>query len=425
MLEQPRAGARQAPRVRRRRGHRADLRARAADHLPRAVGRRPRARCRSTAASGSSSTARSGPYKGGLRFHPSVNLGIVKFLGFEQIFKNALTGMPIGGGKGGSDFDPQGPLRRRGHALLPVLHDRAVPPPRRVHRRARRRHRRRRPRDRLPVRPVQADHQPLRVRRAHRQGPRLGRRAGAHARPPATAPCYFVERDARDAAASRFDGQARRGLRLRQRRDLRDREGPRSSAATVVACSDSAGYVVDETGHRPRRCSSEIKEVERGRIADYAERARPRAHVRRRRQRLGRARATSRCPAPPRTSSTATTPRALVAQRRARSSPRAPTCPRTPDAVACFREAGVLFAPGQGRQRRRRGHHRAGDAAERLARLVDASSTPRSGSPRSCAASTTAACDDRRRVRRARQLRRSAPTSPASSRSPTRCSPSA
>ncbi|KNX38246.1 NADP-specific glutamate dehydrogenase [Luteipulveratus halotolerans] len=49
-----------------------------------------------------------GPYKGGLRFHPSVYLGIVKFLGFEQIFKNSLTGMPIGGGKGGSDFDPKG-----------------------------------------------------------------------------------------------------------------------------------------------------------------------------------------------------------------------------------------------------------------------------------------------------------------------------
>ena len=49
-----------------------------------------------------------GPYKGGIRFHPSVNLGIVKFLGFEQIFKNALTGMPIGGGKGGSDFNPRG-----------------------------------------------------------------------------------------------------------------------------------------------------------------------------------------------------------------------------------------------------------------------------------------------------------------------------
>ncbi len=49
-----------------------------------------------------------GPYKGGLRFHPSVTLGILKFLGFEQIFKNSLTGLPLGGGKGGSDFDPKG-----------------------------------------------------------------------------------------------------------------------------------------------------------------------------------------------------------------------------------------------------------------------------------------------------------------------------
>ena len=49
-----------------------------------------------------------GPYKGGLRFHPSVNLSVLKFLGFEQIFKNSLTTLPMGGGKGGSDFDPKG-----------------------------------------------------------------------------------------------------------------------------------------------------------------------------------------------------------------------------------------------------------------------------------------------------------------------------
>ena len=55
---------------------------------------------------------RSGPYKGGLRLHPSVNLSIIKFLGFEQIFKNSLTGLPIGGGKGGSDFDPKGKSER-------------------------------------------------------------------------------------------------------------------------------------------------------------------------------------------------------------------------------------------------------------------------------------------------------------------------
>ncbi len=54
-----------------------------------------------------------GPYKGGIRFHPSVNASIIKFLGFEQIAKNSLTGQPIGGGKGGADFDPKGKSDRR------------------------------------------------------------------------------------------------------------------------------------------------------------------------------------------------------------------------------------------------------------------------------------------------------------------------
>merc|ERR1712138_357820 len=53
-----------------------------------------------------------GPYKGGLRFHPSVNQSILKFLAFEQVFKNSLTGLPLGGGKGGSDFDPKGKSNR-------------------------------------------------------------------------------------------------------------------------------------------------------------------------------------------------------------------------------------------------------------------------------------------------------------------------
>ena len=62
-----------------------------------------------------------GPYKGGLRLHPSVNLGIIKFLGFEQIFKNSLTGLPIGGGKGGSDFDPKGKSDREVMAFCQSL----------------------------------------------------------------------------------------------------------------------------------------------------------------------------------------------------------------------------------------------------------------------------------------------------------------
>ena len=79
-----------------------------------------------------------GPYKGGLRFHPSVNLGILKFLAFEQVFKNSLTTLPMGGGKGGSDFNPRGTQRCRSHALLPELHDGTVAAHRSQHGRTRR-----------------------------------------------------------------------------------------------------------------------------------------------------------------------------------------------------------------------------------------------------------------------------------------------
>jgi glutamate dehydrogenase (NADP+) len=67
-----------------------------------------------------------GPYKGGLRFHPTVDEGVLKFLGFEQIFKNALTGLPMGGGKGGSDFNPKGKseaeVRRFCQSFMTELH---------------------------------------------------------------------------------------------------------------------------------------------------------------------------------------------------------------------------------------------------------------------------------------------------------------
>ena len=96
-----------------------------------------------------------GPYKGGLRFHPSVNLSILKFLAFEQVFKNALTSLAMGGGKGGSDFDPEGQVGQRGDAFLPELHGRAVPPYRPEYRRAGRRYRGRRAGDRLSLRDVQ------------------------------------------------------------------------------------------------------------------------------------------------------------------------------------------------------------------------------------------------------------------------------
>ena len=66
-----------------------------------------------------------GPYRGGLRLHPSVNLGIIKFLGFEQILRTPEPGLPIGGGKGSSDFDPKGKSDRE-IMVLPELHDRAL-----------------------------------------------------------------------------------------------------------------------------------------------------------------------------------------------------------------------------------------------------------------------------------------------------------
>ena len=408
----------QAPRVRRRRDHRADLRARAADHLPGAVGRRRRATCRSTAASGCEFNSALGPYKGGLRFHPSVNLGIVKFLGFEQIFKNALTGMPIGGGKGGSDFDPQGPLRRRGHALLPVLHDRAVPPHRRVHRRAGRRHRRRRPRDRLPLRPVQAHHQPLRVRRAHRQGPRAGAARSCAPRPPATAPSSSPSEMLR-APRRALRRQARRRLRLGQRRDLRDREGPAARRRPSSRCSDSSGYVVDEAGI-DLELLKEIKEVERGRISRLRRRARRRASYVEGGSHLGRAVRHRAAVRHAERARRARTPRARH-ERRARSSPRAPTCRRTPDAVRVLRRGGRRSSPRA---------RPPTPAASRPPRSR-CSRTPRAtrwtlrahrgAARRDHARHPRPLPRDRRRVRRRPATTSSAPTSPASSRWPTPC----
>ena len=130
--------------------NRPSCRAGESHQIPRAVGRRQAARSSVNSGFRMQFNSAIGPYKGGLRFHPSVYEGIIKFLGFEQIFKNSLTGLPIGGGKGGSDFDPEGQERQRGHAFLPELHDRAFQAHRRGHRRSRGRHRCRRTRDRLP-----------------------------------------------------------------------------------------------------------------------------------------------------------------------------------------------------------------------------------------------------------------------------------
>ena len=167
--------ARAPPRVPPRAHPRADRRARARGHVPRAVGGRP-GQVQVNRGFRIEMNSAIGPYKGGLRFHPSVNLGILKFLAFEQVFKNSLTTLPMGGGKGGSDFDPKGKsdnevmrfcqsfmtelFRHIGPDTDVPAGDIGVG----------------RPRDRLPVRPVQAAAERVH-RRAHRQGPELGRLA--------------------------------------------------------------------------------------------------------------------------------------------------------------------------------------------------------------------------------------------------------
>ena len=132
VLGNPGTHGQETSRIRQGQDLRAHRRARPDHHVPRSLGRRqgrgpgqPGFRVQFNNAIG--------PYKGGLRFHPSVNLGIIKFLGFEQIFKNSLTTLPMGGGKGGSDFDPKGKSDMRSHALLPGLHARALPPHRPGH----------------------------------------------------------------------------------------------------------------------------------------------------------------------------------------------------------------------------------------------------------------------------------------------------
>ena len=99
-------------------------------------GRTTPAASRSTAASGWSSTPRWAPTRVACASTPRSTWASSSSSASSRSSRTALTGMPIGGGKGGSDFDPRGTLGRRNHALLPVLHDRAVPPHRRVHRRA-------------------------------------------------------------------------------------------------------------------------------------------------------------------------------------------------------------------------------------------------------------------------------------------------
>ncbi|MGX1128130.1 glutamate dehydrogenase (NADP+) [Streptomyces glaucescens] len=208
-----------------------------------------------------------GPYKGGLRFHPSVNLGIVKFLGFEQIFKNALTGMAIGGGKGGADFDPKGrsdgEIMRFCQSFMTELH-RHLGEHTDV------------PAGDIGVGAREIGYlfgQYKRITNRYEAGVLTGKPVawgGSHARTEATG--YGAVYFAQEMLATRGDGFDGRRVVISGSGNVAVYAVEKAHAlgGRVVACSDSSGYLVDEDGI-DLELLKEIKEVRRSRISAYAE----------------------------------------------------------------------------------------------------------------------------------------------------------
>lgn len=206
-----------------------------------------------------------GPYKGGLRFHPSVNASIIKFLGFEQIFKNSLTGQPIGGGKGGSDFDPKdksdGEIMRFTQSFMIELY-RHIGPDVDV------------PAGDIGVGAREIGYmfgQYKRIRGAYEAGVLTGKGlgyGGSLTRTEATGygTVYFVQEMIADKGMS-FEGSTV-VVSGSGNVSIYAIEKAMQFGARVVACSDSNGYIYDPTGIKLDTVKR-IKEVERRRISDY------------------------------------------------------------------------------------------------------------------------------------------------------------
>ena len=208
-----------------------------------------------------------GPYKGGLRLHPSVNLSVIKFLGFEQVLKNSLTGLPIGGGKGGSDFDPKGKsdgeIMRFCQSLMTELYrhigaDTDVPA------------------GDIGVGAREIGFMFGQYKRLANEftGVLTGKGltyGGSLARTQATGYglCYFTD-EMLKAAGMSFEGK-KVVISGSGNVAIYANEKATQLGAKVIAMSDSSGYVVDENGIN-LDVMKQIKEVERGRINVYAER---------------------------------------------------------------------------------------------------------------------------------------------------------
>lgn len=281
-----------------------------------------------------------GPYKGGLRFHPSVNLGIIKFLGFEQIFKNALTGLPIGGGKGGSDFNPRGrsdgEIMRFCQSYMTELH------------------RHMGEYTDVPAGDIGVGGREIgylfgqykRLTNRYEAGVLTGKGlayGGSRARTEATGygAVYFVERMLGTAGSS-FAGK-RVVVSGSGNVAIYTIEKINQLGGKVVACSDSSGFIVDEEGI-DLELLKDIKEIRRDRISTYTS---------------GRAGSrfidngsiwTVPCdvamPSATQNELTGKDARALIDNGVVAVGEGA-NMPSTPEAVRLFQDAGVLFAPGK------------------------------------------------------------------------------
>ncbi|CED92399.1 MAG: NADP-specific glutamate dehydrogenase [Actinomyces succiniciruminis] len=281
-----------------------------------------------------------GPYKGGLRFHPSVNAGIIKFLGFEQIFKNALTGQGIGGGKGGSDFDPHGKsdaeVMRFCQSFMTEL-SRHIGPNTDV------------PAGDIGVGGREIGYlfgQYKRLRNSYDAGVLTGKGlawGGSLVRTEATG--YGTVLFAQSMLATKGDSLEGKTVAVSGAGNVAIYaiEKAQQLGAKPITFSDSSGYVVDEAGV-DLELLKQVKEVERGRVADYVSR-RPGARL-----------VTEGRPwdVPVDVALPCATQNELDADNAAtllRNGcavvAEGANMPSTPEAIEAFQAAGILYAPGK------------------------------------------------------------------------------
>ena len=281
-----------------------------------------------------------GPYKGGLRFHPSVYLGIVKFLGFEQIFKNSLTGMPIGGGKGGSDFDPRGKsdaeVMRFCQSFMTELY-RHIGEYTDV------------PAGDIGVGGREIGYlfgQYKRITNRYESGVLTGKGitwGGSLVRTEATGfGTVFFAQHMLETKGTSFEGK-RVVVSGSGNVAIYAMQKAQQLGGHVVACSDSSGYVVDEAGIDVDLVR-QVKEVERARIAEYAVR-RPSAKFVEG-ARVWELGADVALPCATQNELDAADAKALIASGVLAVAEGA-NMPTTPAAISMLQDAGVLFAPGK------------------------------------------------------------------------------